>query len=43
MSEHTLFTYPEGWNEMLVALDFLPEDQREGFLKSLVELLAQFT
>ena len=39
MPEQTLFTYPEGWNEMLAALDFLPEEQREGFLQGLVEIL----
>ncbi len=39
MSDETLFTYPEGWNEMLAALDFLPEGQREGFLKGLVGIL----
>ena len=39
MPEQTLFAYPEGWNEMLAALDFLPEEQREGFLKALVGIL----
>ncbi|MGD0153838.1 MAG: hypothetical protein ABSC17_08795 [Thermacetogeniaceae bacterium] len=39
MSEQTLFTYPEGRNEMLAALDFLPEEQREAFLKGLVAIL----
>ncbi len=39
MSEQTLFTYPDGWNEMLAALDFLPEEQREGFLQGLLGVL----
>ncbi|MFY9140010.1 MAG: hypothetical protein WAO30_04495 [Thermacetogeniaceae bacterium] len=40
MADNNLFTYPEGWNEMLAALDFLPEEQREAFLMGLVQTLA---
>ncbi len=39
MTEQTLFTYPEGWNELLAALDFLPEEQRNGFLQGLLQTL----
>ena len=39
MAENNLFTYPKGWNEMLAALDFLPDEAREAFLKGLVQSL----
>lgn len=35
-----LFTYPEGWKEILKDLDFLPDDEavRSEFLKSFMTL-----
>ena len=39
MAEQNLFTYPEGWNEMLAELDFVPEEQREAFLQAYLEVI----
>ncbi|MFW6116643.1 MAG: hypothetical protein ACOC6F_02855 [bacterium] len=33
-----IFTYPEGWQEVVEALDFLPEEQRAFMLQALVML-----
>jgi hypothetical protein len=35
-----LFTYPEGWEEVLAALEFLPEEQRAFMLQALIILVA---
>lgn len=31
-NENALLTYPEGWNQAVESLTFLPEEMREGFL-----------
>lgn len=37
MSEESgLFSYPEGWQDVLASLDFLPQEQREFFLQQMV-------
>jgi len=40
MAEQNLFTYPEGWNEMLAALDFIPEEQREAFMEDFLDMIS---
>lgn len=30
--ENPFLTYPEGWNQAVDSLEFLPEEIREGFL-----------
>ncbi|MCX8199230.1 MAG: hypothetical protein N3E36_04275 [Sulfolobales archaeon] len=35
--EERVFTYPEGWEEVLESLDFLPEEQRDLILKLFIE------
>lgn len=39
MTEKNLFTYPEGFNEMLAALDFIPEEQRETFMQDFLDVI----
>lgn len=40
--EIDITTFPEGWNEVLKTLTFLPDDEaRNEFLATLVLLLAQ--
>lgn len=36
---NTMYTWPEGWQEAVASLTFLPEEMREGFLAALVETL----
>lgn len=43
MVEQTgLFTYPNGWNEMVAALDFIPERQRDFLLKQLLDVFCMY-
>ncbi len=39
MKEQNLFTYPDGWNEMLAALDFIPEEQKEAFMQDFLDMI----
>lgn len=40
MTEKNLFTYPEGFNEMMASLDFIPEEQREDFMQDLLDMVS---
>lgn len=43
-SEDTVsFTYPEGFKEVANSLLFLPENEREQFLTSMIVMLAQLS
>lgn len=39
MSEEKIFTYPEGLEEMLDELEFIPKERRETLFKEFLEVV----
>jgi|GEM_PF-1647581 len=42
MDENTLFTYPQGWQEIAASLTFLPEEQREPVFEQAIIVFCSF-
>lgn len=41
-NEILINTYPEGWEKVKESLDFVPEEEREGFLFGLMSTIYQY-